>query len=169
MAKRKIDENYMKTLLVEGLPYKPPVESSVSEEQRMKALDEIEGRAAVPAPTDSPQENEATDNAAVIDGAKSTAESKPPVKKTQRADESVNSLDEYRIVFFKSREIKIRTSFVADKEILQVLRYILLDTDSETSLSDYVGNILTHHILQFRELINSATSKNLRKQTIPKL
>ncbi|HMM16017.1 MAG TPA: DUF3408 domain-containing protein [Petrimonas sp.] len=169
MAKRKIDENYMKTLLVEGLPYKPPVESSVSEEQRMKALDEIEGRSAVPAPPDPPQEIEAMDNAAVIDVAKPTAESKPPVKKTQRADESVNSLDEYRAEFFKSREIKIRTSFVADKEILQVLRYILLDTDSEVSLSDYVGNILTHHILQFRELINSATSKNLRKQTIPKL
>lgn len=169
MAKRKIDENYMKTLLVEGLPYKPPVESSVSEEQRMKALDEIEGRAAVSAPPDPPQEIEEMDNAAVIDDAKPTAESKLPVKKTQRADESVNSLDEYRAAFFKSREIKIRTSFVADKEILQVLRYILLDTESEASLSDYVGNILTHHILQFRELINSATSKNLRKQTIPKL
>lgn len=174
MPKRKIDENYMKTLLVEGLPYKPPLESSVSQEQRMQALDEIEGIVVASNPATPLQEEnaETVTEIELVNNKTPDRENKQLEQmrnKQKESEESIRSLDEYRAVFLKKRDVKVKTSFVADKEILQVLRYILWDTESDTSLSDYVGNILTHHISQFRELINNATSKNMRKQTIPKL
>lgn len=162
MAKRKIDENYMKTLLVEGMPYKPTQESSVSEEQRMSVLDEIEGASSsvseLPAPA--------------IETPKPIAKPKHNAHKPKEDtfdEHSVASMEAYCDTFFRNRNAKAKTSFLADREVLQVLRYILLDTESATSLSDYVANILSNHILQYRELINGATTKNLRKQTIPKL
>lgn len=84
-------------------------------------------------------------------------------------DNGIVSMESYRDTFFRGRNAKAKTSFLADKEVLQVLRYILLDTGSATSLSDYVANILAHHIMEFKELINGATGEKLRKQTIPEL
>lgn len=162
MAKRKIDENYMKTLLVEGMPYKPAQESSVSEEQRMSVLDEIEGTfsfiSEVPVP--------------VVETPKPIVQPKRianTLKEDVPDENSIASMETYRDMFFRNRDAKAKMSFLADREVMQVLRYILLDTESSTSLSDYVANILSNHISQYRELINGATTKNLRKQTIPKL
>lgn len=162
MAKRKIDEEYMKTLLVEGMPYKPARKSSVSDEQRMAILDEIDGTVS---PVSEPSEVETPKPVTRSKRTTSTPKETTPDK----GYNGIVSMESYRDTFFKKRNAKAKTSFLADKEVLQVLRYILLDTESSTSLSDYVGNILTHHISEYKELINGATDKNLRKQTIPEL
>lgn len=190
MAKRKIDEAFMKTLLVEGMPYKPVRKSSVSDEQRMAVLDEIEG---TPSPVSKPPKakmtkvnpNEVetseieTREVVSLETETHRAETPKPVAQPKRAtntpmetvpdDNGIVSMESYRDTFFRGRNAKAKTSFLADKEVLQVLRYILLDTGSATSLSDYVANILAHHIMEFKELINGATGEKLRKQTIPEL
>ena len=210
MAKRKIDEAFMKTLLVEGMPYKPVRKSSVSDEQRMAVLDEIEG---TPSPVSKPPKAKTTKvnpNEVETSGIETRevasletethrtethrtetpraetpraetprAETPKPVAQPKRAtntpmetvpdDNGIVSMESYRDTFFRGRNAKAKTSFLADKEVLQVLRYILLDTGSATSLSDYVANILAHHIMEFKELINGATGEKLRKQTIPEL
>jgi hypothetical protein len=195
MAKRKIDEAFMKTLLVEGMPYKPVRKSSVSDEQRMAVLDEIEG---TPSPVSKPPKAKTTKvnpNEVETGGIETRevasretethrtetprAETPKPVAQPKRAtntpmetvpdDNGIVSMESYRDTFFRGLNAKAKTSFLADKEVLQVLRYILLDTGSATSLSDYVANILAHHIMEFKELINGATGEKLRKQTIPEL
>lgn len=170
MAKRKLDEAYMKQLLADGMPYKPASDSRVSDLDRQKALASIEGS--------SETKKEKAEAEAVLSEEKSR---KAPVKPQKRTiDKKVSEKEEtevpittmatFRERYFTAYTTHSKMSFLADRELLQLLRRILWDTDSnDVSLSSYVNNILLEHINQHRALINKATAENIRKPTLPEL
>ena len=52
-------------------------------------------------------------------------------------------------------------------DLLECLRHILNDLRAKTTLSAYIGNILSEHIERHRELLSKAIEKNRRKTLIP--
>ena len=76
-------------------------------------------------------------------------------------------MDEYRSLFLSSRTVENRMTFSCDRELLECLRHILNDLRVKTTLSAYIGNILSEHIERHRELLSKAIEKNRRKTLIP--
>lgn len=77
------------------------------------------------------------------------------------------TMDEYRSLFLSSRTVENRMTFSCDRELLECLRHILNDLRAKTTLSAYIGNILSEHIERHRELLSKAIEKNRRKTLIP--
>lgn len=163
MAKRKINEDDMKNLLSEGFPYKPEQNSEVPSEMRKAILDEIED-VPVLKPDEIP---ETAFSEKVIPVEMPTLSKTPDI--IPISDNSAMTIHGYRELFLKKGDLKLKGTFITDRETLRILRHILMDMESSTSLGMYINNILLDHILRYRELINNATSKKLRKQTIPSL
>ena len=92
-------------------------------------------------------------------------------KKSSPADDPFSrqeiTMDEYRSLFLSSRTVENRMTFSCDRELLECLRHILNDLRAKTTLSAYIGNILSEHIEQHRELLSKAIEKNRRKTLIP--
>ena len=92
-------------------------------------------------------------------------------KKSSPADDPVSrqeiTMDEYRSLFLSSRTVENRMTFSCDRELLECLRHILNDLRAKTTLSAYIGNILSEHIELHRELLSKAIEKNRRKTLIP--
>ena len=92
-------------------------------------------------------------------------------KKSSPADDPVSrqeiTMDEYRSLFHSSRTVENRMTFSCDRELLECLRHILNDLRAKTTLSAYIGNILSEHIERHRELLSKAIEKNRRKTLIP--
>lgn len=163
MAKRKINEDDMKNLLSEGFPYKPEQSSEVPSELRKAVLDEIED---VPVMKSAEKLGMTLSNEISPDEIQVRSKTFDIVPVANGTGITIHA---YREHFLKKGELKLKGTFITDRETLQILRHILLDMESSTSLGMYINNILLDHILSYRELINSATSKKLRKQTIPTL
>ena len=91
-------------------------------------------------------------------------------KKSSPADDPVSrqeiTMDEYRSLFLSSRTVENRMTFSCDRELLECLRHILNDLRVKTTLSAYIGNILSEHIERHRELLSKAIEKNRRKTLI---
>ncbi|ALO29802.1 DUF3408 domain-containing protein [Porphyromonas gingivalis] len=91
-------------------------------------------------------------------------------KKSSPADDPVSrqeiTMDEYRSLFLSSRTVENRMTFSCDRELLECLRHILNDLRAKTTLSAYIGNILSEHIERHRELLSKAIEKNRRKTLI---
>lgn len=77
------------------------------------------------------------------------------------------TMDEYRSLFLDARLIENRMTFSCDRDLLECLRHILNDLRVKTTLSAYIGNILSEHIERHRELLSKAIEKNRRKTFIP--
>lgn len=92
-------------------------------------------------------------------------------KKSSPADDPVSrqeiTMDEYQSLFLSSRTVENRMTFSCDRELLECLRHILNDLRVKTTLSAYIGNILSEHIERHRELLSKAIEKNRRKTLIP--
>lgn len=175
MAKRKLDEAYMKNLLAQGLPYKPATTSKVSSSEREKALQDIEGA-----------ENKTTSNQKEVKESEPEQQIKPKVSKTKTKKsvsqtsqkplqtteslEATLTMEDFSRLYFEPYDSHSKMSFLADRQLLQLLRRILWDTEnSKVSLSTYVNNILADHINKHRHLINEATAQMIRKPTLPEL
>lgn len=78
-------------------------------------------------------------------------------------------IEEYKRTFLVSRPFEKRTSFPLNRTTLDILKNILHDMDSRTSLSSFVENILLEHLHTYRQLINEATAEKIRKPTIPNI
>lgn len=91
-------------------------------------------------------------------------------KKSSPADDPVSrqeiTMDEYQSLFLSSRTVENRMTFSCDRELLECLRHILNDLRAKTTLSAYIGNILSEHIERHRELLSKAIEKNRRKTLI---
>lgn len=100
-----------------------------------------------------------------------------PVTKEERCQSSDGSyttvirtdIEEYKRTFLVSRPFEKRTSFPLNRTTLDILKNILHDMDSRTSLSSFVENILLEHLHTYRQLINEATAEKIRKPTIPNI
>ena len=54
-------------------------------------------------------------------------------------------------------------------DTLDILRKVLHDMESRTTLSSFIENILLDHLQTYRTLINRATADKIRKPTIPNI
>lgn len=87
-----------------------------------------------------------------------------PKKSDKQTDMTIS---EYESMFLTNRQIDYRTSFPMNRITLDILRNILRDLESRTSLSSFIENILLDHLQTYRTLINTATEEKIRKPTIP--
>ena len=83
------------------------------------------------------------------------------------ADDPVSRQEITMDEFLSSRTVENRMTFSCDRELLECLRHILNDLRVKTTLSAYIGNILSEHIERHRELLSKAIEKNRRKTLIP--
>lgn len=100
---------------------------------------------------------------------KSNNEVVPTIETSFSTDDTDIDMNGYIERFLTPRTFEKRTSFPINRVTLDILKDILHDLECKTSLSAYVENILIQHLLTYRELINEATDKRIRKPTIPKL
>lgn len=77
------------------------------------------------------------------------------------------SFTEYQQRFLAPNVFELRTQFTVNKETTDLMKIILQDLGSKTTLTAYIENILRDHISEYRELINQVTAKRRRKETIP--
>ena len=124
------------------------------EEQRQKLIaEQIQKMAGTDAPQVLPRSDEKNgENSSLADD---------PVSRQEI------TMDEYRSLFLSSRTVENRMTFSCDRELLECLRHILNDLRAKTTLSAYIGNILSEHIERHRELLSKAIEKNRRKSLIP--
>lgn len=124
------------------------------EEQRQKLIaEQIQKMAGTDAPQVLPRSDEKNgENSSLADD---------PVSRQEI------TMDEYRSLFLSSRTVENRMTFSCDRELLECLRHILNDLRAKTTLSAYIGNILSEHIERHRELLSKAIEKNRRKTLIP--
>jgi len=124
------------------------------EEQRQKLIaEQIQKMAGTDAPQVLPRSDEKN-------GENSSPADDPVSRQEIR-------MDEYRSLFLSSRTVENRMTFSCDRELLECLRHILNDLRAKTTLSAYIGNILSEHIERHRELLSKAIEKNRRKTLIP--
>ncbi|WP_436414965.1 DUF3408 domain-containing protein [Petrimonas sp.] len=79
------------------------------------------------------------------------------------------TFEKYKDVFLRPSRFTDKATFSIERNTLAKLRAITEDTGCEVSLSAFIDNILRHHLAEHKTLINNATSKTLRKQTISDL
>ena len=79
------------------------------------------------------------------------------------------TFEKYRDIFLRPSRFTDKATFSIERSTLEKLRAITEDTGREVSLSAFIDNILRHHLTEHKTLINHATSKTLRKQTISDL
>lgn len=89
--------------------------------------------------------------------------------RSRREKPEVLTIETYEQLFLSNRPIDYRTSFPINKSTLDILRKVLRDMESRTSLSSFIDNILLHHLQTYRALINKATEEKLRQPTIPNI
>ena len=137
---------------------KQMAEGNYKEMEKEFSLDDFDPK---PAETTTQEETEPTENKKPE---KLTTNKKKPVERNDPSD-----MEEYRNRFLVSRPFDKRTSFPLNRVTLDILKDILHDTNSRVSLSSFVENILLDHLNNYRSLINDATAKNIRKDTIPNM
>lgn len=86
---------------------------------------------------------------------------KPKEKNHQSGD--VMDIESYMKTFFSIGFLENRVSFSLSRETLELLRHILYELESKTTLSQYVENILRDHILKHKDVINKEIERNRRK------
>ncbi len=90
-------------------------------------------------------------------------------KRNARAKELSPTMDfpEYEQRFLTSvRNGRNKSGFSIHTEILQILRDVLSDIRSETSLTGYIENILLDHLKTYQDLLNHTASQRRRDKTI---
>lgn len=76
------------------------------------------------------------------------------------------SMDDYRTRYLISVRIREKTAFTMNVETLQILRNVLQDLGERVSMASYIDNILREHLRRHKDLINNATSRQRRRNTI---
>ena len=91
-------------------------------------------------------------------------------KTEKKKDETVppyTDFETYKTTFLHPCMIENRVSFSLNRETIDLLRFILHDLRSKTTLSAYIENILREHLTEYKETIGKAIEKNRRKTIIP--
>lgn len=88
-------------------------------------------------------------------------------EKNRQVDLLSMDLELYLTTFLHPCIIENRASFSLNRDTLDLLRHILHDLRSKTTLSAYIENILKEHISRHKEIISKGIEKNRRKSLIP--
>lgn len=90
-------------------------------------------------------------------------------KRNTRTKDSSPAMDfpEYEQRFLTAvRNGRNKSGFSIHTEILQILRDVLNDTRSESSITGYIENILLDHLKTYQDLLNYTASQRRRDKTI---
>lgn len=91
-----------------------------------------------------------------------------PKEKTQPETVSLNvDFETYQKTFLHPCMIENRVSFSLNRDTIDLLRFILQDLRSKTTLSAYIENILREHLSLHKDVISKGIEKNRRKTIIP--
>ena len=95
---------------------------------------------------------------------------KPQEKSREKLPETVSlnvDFETYKATFLRPCAIENRVSFTLNRETIDLLRFILHDLRSKTTLSAYIENILREHLARHKDVIGKGIEKNKRKTIIP--
>lgn len=96
------------------------------------------------------------------------SERKPKAKECK--EESIRaklSFEEYRERYLNcSQRGSGKSGFTINSDILQLLRDVLRDVRSKTSLTSYIENILLEHLRENQTMLNKAAAQYKRNQTL---
>lgn len=95
---------------------------------------------------------------------------KPQEKSREKPPETVSlnvDFETYKAIFLHPCTIENRVSFSLNRETIDLLRFILHDLRSKTTLSAYIENILREHLARHKYVIGKGIEKNRRKTIIP--
>ena len=150
MAKRTIDESFMKEMVSKGFNRRTVTHThkDTSSEDPLDSLPLISNK--VP-----------------IKEEKSETEKERPLPTNEQ--ELKMDMDRYTSLFLQPIYLTDKLSCSVSRKTVLHLRAILEDTGKTTSLIGLIENILNHHLQEYKELINKSTAKNIRKQTLTNL
>lgn len=96
-----------------------------------------------------------------------TTEPSPKQQKRSKTTKSREGFAEYQQIYLAPKVLESKTQFSLSRDTVTLLKIILQDLGSRTTLTAYIENILRDHISEYRDLINQVTAKRRRKETIP--
>ena len=79
---------------------------------------------------------------------------------TQNAQQQVD----FEEVFLKEAKIKDRRQmYITGEHYEKIYEYLSVISEGKVSVAEYINNILAHHMLKFRDIINGLYKDNLSK------
>lgn len=91
----------------------------------------------------------------------------PKQQKRSKTTKNREDFAEYQQIYLAPKVLESKTQFSLSRDTVTLLKIILQDLGSRTTLTAYIENILREHISEYRDLINQVTAKQRRKETIP--
>lgn len=91
----------------------------------------------------------------------------PKEQKRSKTTKNREDFAEYQQIYLAPKVLESKTQFSLSRDTVTLLKIILQDLGSRTTLTAYIENILRDHISEYRDLINQVTAKRRRKETIP--
>lgn len=76
------------------------------------------------------------------------------------------SIEDYRERYLQPVRMREKTAFTMNMQTLQILRNVLQDLNERVSMASYIDNILREHLKTHKEMLNNATAKQRRKNTV---
>lgn len=100
--------------------------------------------------------------------ARTTSAGKPKAKECKEEHMKAKlSFEEYRERYLKcSQRSNGKSGFTINSDILQLLRDVLRDIRSKTTLTSYIENILLEHLRENQAMLNKAAAQYKRNQTL---
>lgn len=87
--------------------------------------------------------------------------------KSKKYFKIARDFEEYEQRFLTTiRNGRNKSGFSIHTEVLQLLRNVISDLRIETSITEYIENILLDHFKTYQELLNHTASQRKRKKTI---
>ena len=96
-----------------------------------------------------------------------TTEPSSKQQKRSKTTKSGEDFAEYQQIYLAPKVLESKTQFSLSRDTVTLLKIILQDLGSRTTLTAFIENILRGHISEYRDLINQVTAKRRRKETIP--
>lgn len=169
MAKRQIDESFMKEVISGGLPYKPERKGRKPDVEIADDFDsdtfDNEPETALNAQEDTSEQLRLIRKVPLVKVDKSTDQPET-ANETVASKDSRMTFEEYEERFLANVRTPAKASFMIDRNIVMMIKKIIYETESNVSVASYIHNILVFHFEEFRDIINKTTHK-IKKPTIP--
>ncbi|TFH94115.1 DUF3408 domain-containing protein [Porphyromonas levii] len=137
----------------------PFYDQPIEEASAQGLLEERDGVDALDTETSSPPNP--------IEKTMPSTEASSKQQKRSKTTKSREDFAEYQQIFLAPKVLESKTQFSLSRDTVTLLKIILQDLGSRTTLTAYIENILRDHISEYRDLINQVTAKRRRKETIP--
>jgi hypothetical protein len=169
MAKRQLDESFMKDVISGGLPYKPERKRAKADVKVTEVFDpdtfgEESETTVTPQINASVQSKSMTDVPSAEEAV--LLEESESAKRVESPKDKRMTFEEYEERFLTNVRTHMKASFMIDRNLIMMIKKVIYETDSSVSAASYIHNILVFHFEEFRDIINKTTNK-IKKPTIP--